>query len=619
MAEQRREAGGDRDGPALSGGDPLAKLLWTFRREIGAQRGRLTLAGLLVISQVAAELILPWPLKVVVDNVIRGKPLTGPLAQALGPVAGQPYRLLAAMLCAIVLLAIANALLEYRGTSQLVRVGQALVLAIRQRVYAHLQRLSFAFHTRQPVGDLTARVTTDVNALQELFASGLRHLAANGLVLLGMLAVMLYVDWRFTFAALAVLPALGWLILRFKPRVKRATRAAKRKEREMASLAQETLVSYRVVQAFSAEDFEDQRFAAQGELAMAARVEAGVLQARFAPSVELTLALGTAAAVGLGAWRSLEGTLSVGTLLVFLSYLKSMYSPMKQLAKAGTQLANASVSAELVLELLEAEERPAERRDARPAPRFRGELGFDHVGFSYRPGAVALADVSLAIAPGQHCVIVGRTGAGKSTLVSLLPRFADPQAGAVLIDGLDVRSFTLRSLREQIAVVPQEAMLFRMSVQANIAYARPGASREQVLAAARAANAHEFIVQLAHSYDTVLDERGGNLSGGQRQRLTLARAFLRDAPILLLDEPTTGLDLASEALVLEALERLRRGRTTLTIAHRLATIERADLIAVLDAGRLVDSGTHAELVGRCRLYRDLYEKHSTAPEGAQAV
>ncbi len=596
-----------------AGRGKLVRLVRLFAPELRRQRRALAGAAAVLLAEVVTALAAPWPLKVIVDEVIKRKPLHGPAAALLGPLSGSPRAALWTMVAAIVVIAAANAALEYQAQAMLVRVGQTFVLAVRQRVYAHLQRLSFAFHTRQAVGDLTSRVTTDINALQDLFATGLKSLVTNVLLVVGMLGVMVALDWRFTLAAAAVLPALAWLVLRFRPRVKRATREAKRRERAMASLAQETLVSFRVVQAFGAEEFEDRRFAAQGTRAMAARVEAGVLQARFAPAVELVLAGGMALVVAVGATLALAHEVTVGVLLVFLTYVKSMYAPVKQLAKASGQLASASVASELLVELLETDARVTERPDARPAPPFRGAVEIDRVTFAYGPGRPALEDVSLSLAPGQRCVIVGPTGAGKSTLASLLPRFVDPDRGTVRIDGVDVRELTLRSLRAQIAVVLQEAMLFRMTVRDNIAYAMPEATDAQVVAAARAAHAHEFVERLPDGYDTLLDERGGNLSGGQRQRLTLARAFLRDAPILLLDEPTTGLDLASEALVLDALDRLARGRTTLTIAHRLATIERADVVVVVEGGRIAARGTHAELLARSPRYRELCRLQTSEP------
>ena len=588
----------------------LLRLLLIFRPEVGRRRGTFAAILAVLLAQIGTELLVPWPLKVVVDNVIRQKPLHGPFGELLLPFAATPRSLLGAMVLAIVLIAAANALLEYAAQAMLVRTGQSLIHTIRQRLYAHLQRLSFAFHTRQSVGDLTSRITSDINALQDLFVSGFRNILSNGLLLAGMVGVMLLLDWTFTLVALSVLPALLYLVFRYKPRVKQATRAAKKKEREMSSLAQETLVSFRVVQAFAAEDYEEKRFEAHGSEAMAAKVEAGVLQARFAPSIDLTLSAGTALVVGVGALKVFDGELSIGILLVFLAYLKEMYAPMKALAKAAGQLTSAAVSSELVVELLETAAGVEEREGATVAPRFQGAIAFEGIRFSYgRDDLPVLRDLSFELRPGQRCVMVGPTGAGKSTLVSLLPRFADPQRGVVRIDGHDIRDFTLKSLREQIAIVLQEAMLFHMTVRENIAYAMEGATEEQVIAAAVAANAHEFIVRLPQGYDTVIDERGGNLSGGQRQRITLARAFLRDAPILVLDEPTTGLDLASEALVLDAIERLTRGRTTLTIAHRLSTIESADVILVLADGQLLDRGTHRELMARSPRYRQLYSRH----------
>ncbi len=594
-------------------GNKLWRLLVLFRGEIAARRAALLLTFLLILLEVGAQLLLPWPLKVIVDQVVRRRP-PGPVVQSLlGPLATDSGRLLAAMIAAMLALALVSAGLEYLTQARLVRLGQKLVFAIRRRTYGHLQRLSFAFHSRQQVGDLTSRVTSDIGALQDLFTSGARSLASNALLLLGMLSVMAMIDARFTLAALAVVPALGWLLLRFKPRVKVAARQAKRREKQMASLAQETLVSFKVVQAFAAEEYEDRRFAAQGQHAMAARVEAGVLQAGFAPAVDLILACGTALVVALGARRAAQGELSIGVLLVLLTYLKSMYSPIKQLAKGAGQLTSAAVSSELIVEILESEEQVREKPQARPAPRFKGLVELEQVSFGYAPGRPALHEVSLRLEPGEHCVIVGATGAGKSTLVSLLPRFIDPDRGRVLLDGLDVRELTLRSLREQIALVLQEPMLMRLSVRDNIAYARDEVALEQVVAAARAAHAHEFVARLPDGYQTLLEERGDNFSGGQRQRLALARAFLRDAPLLILDEPTAGLDLASERMVLDAIARLTRGRTCLTIAHRLSTIERADRVVLLDSGRIVDQGSHAQLLSRSPLYQTLYRLQLAAP------
>jgi ABC-type multidrug transport system fused ATPase/permease subunit len=594
----------------LAAENKLIRLLTLFRPELLSQRRAASAALALVLLQVGVELLAPWPLKVIVDQVVRGRAAKGFWGALLGPLAGSRTALLWSMLAAMVLLAVANALLEFLAQAKLVRIGQQILFAIRRRTYGHLQRLSFAFHTRQQVGDLSARVTSDINSLQDLFTTGARNLVTNTLLLAGMLSVMALMDWRFTLAALAVVPGLAWLVLRFKPKVKNAARAAKKREKEMASLAQETLVSFRLVQACAAEEFEDRRFENQGSQAMRARVEAGVLQARFAPAVDLVLAAGTALTVGLAVHGE---EISVGMLLVLLAYLKSMYAPIKQLAKGAGQLSGASIASELVVELLETDDAVRDRPGARPAPKLAGRVELDRVSYAYPGGRAALHEVSLTLEPGEHCVIVGSTGAGKSTLVSLLPRFVDPDQGAVRLDGVDVREWTLRSLREQIAIVLQDAMLFRMSVRENIAYAREGATLEEIVAAAQAAHAHEFIVQLPQGYDTPLDERGGNLSGGQRQRLTLARAFLRRAPLLILDEPTTGLDLASERLVLQALEELTRGRTTVTIAHRLSTIERADKVVLLDAGRVADVGTHAQLLRRNPSYQALYRLQLAEP------
>lgn len=587
--------------------DKLLQLLRHFRGDLWKQRGPIFAAIAALVAQTLVELLVPWPLKVVIDNVLREKPLEGRFGSLLSELLPSPTSLLWVMVAATVLIGALNATLEYLAHRLLLTNGQRMGLEIRKKVYSQLQRLSFAFHTRQSVGDLTARVTSDVNSLQDLFIGWLKNVISNGLLLIGMFAVMLAIDARFTLVALSVMPVLLYLVFVYRPKVKKASKTAKRKEREIASLTQETLVSFRVVQAFAAEEYEDRRFAHRGAEAMRARLRAGVLAARFSPAVDVTLAAGTALVVGIGALEVFKGELSVGLLLVFLSYLKSMYAPMKALAKSSGQLANAGIAAELLLDILDAGKTIEERPDAEIAPTFRGDLQLEGVRFGYGPDRAVLEDINLSVRAGQHCVIVGPTGAGKSTLISLLPRFIDPDQGCVRIDGKDVKGFTLRSLRENIAIVLQEALLFRMTVRENIAYGLEDATDEEIVAAARAANAHEFIVRLPEGYDTLIDERGNNLSGGQRQRLTLARAFLRDAPILLLDEPTTGLDLASETLVLDAIERLTRGRTTLTIAHRLSTIERADLVVVMEDGRIVDSGSHRELVARNPRYRELYQ------------
>jgi ATP-binding cassette subfamily B protein len=585
-------------------------------------RGRVVLALLASVGSVGADLLRPWPLKIIVDNVFpatghRPRQLIDALAVA---VAGHGRtRVLVVAVAALVLVAALNSLCDFAQVFWMSDAGQRIVFTLRRALYGHIQRLSLGFHDAQRTGDLLARVTGDIQALQALVTTGLPTLVTNGLTLAGMAAIMALLDARFAALALGVAPVLALVVVAYTRRIKRASRRARHAEGAVTSVAQETFAAVRLVQAFAREDHEDARFGQQNDESLAAGLTATTLQAQFTPLVDLLAALGTALVLGVGALQVMQGRLSVGGLLVFLSYLGLMYKPIRQLTKLSAVVSRATASAERIAEILRVAPDVAERSDAMDAGRVRGHVAFEGVHFAYSDATPVLRGIDLVVAPGQTVALVGPTGAGKSTVVSLLLRFYDPTQGRILLDGVDLRRLTLAALRGAIAIVPQESVLFQTTIRANIAYGRPDARTEEIVAAATAANAHEFIVRQPQGYETVIGERGETLSGGQRQRVAIARAMLRDAPILILDEPTSSLDAAAEALTLEALERLRQERTTFIIAHRLATVRAADTIVVLEGGRIVEQGAHDVLVARGGYYRRLLDLQNGGVERAGAA
>jgi ATP-binding cassette, subfamily B, bacterial len=447
----------------------------------------------------------------------------------------------------------------------------------------------------------------DIQNVQDMISSGLLGFLVSVLTLVGMVVLMFAISWHFALLALSVAPLLLAIASRFTRRIKQASRAVRRQEGQIASIAQEVLSAMRVVQAFTREDYEQTRFEHENRQRVAAGVQARTLQSLLAPLVDVVVAIGTVLVLWYGAHAVMTGRLTPGSLLVFLAYLTRLYKPMRALSKLSDVMYRASVGLERIFDVLETEQAVRDAPGAREAQPFQGHIAFEHVSFAYRPGELVLKDITFGIAPGQVVALVGSTGAGKTTLASLIPRFNDPTQGRARIDGKDVRSYTLASLRKQTALVLHETVLFYGTVRDNIAYGRPEATLDEIVTAAQAANAHEFIAALPDGYDTLIGERGVTLSGGQRQRLAIARAIIRDAPIILLDEPTTGLDASSEALVLDGMARLMAGRTVLVIAHRLSTIMRADLILVLEHGEIVERGTHQELLAKGGRYRELYE------------
>ena len=590
--------------------------LWDLRGYLRPYRAVLGAAGGLMAARAAVLLLAPWPLKFIIDSVLFHRPLPPPLAALLPDPAGRGAALLAALGAAMLLLGLADTALGYWGNRLMLRTGQRAVFDVRRDLFAHLQRLSLSFHRRQRSGSLMARLGGDIQTLQDFVVSAGTGVFAHLLTMLGMAAVMLSVDWPFALVVLAVVPLLVGLMRRYNARLRRAFRHARMKEGELWGKVQEILANVHVVQAYGREPYEDRRFAEHAERSLDATLEASDLQVQLAPVVGLVMALATGAAVWYGATRVMAGRITAGELLVFLAYLRGLAAPVRQFAKMAGVVSKASVAAERVGEVFSEASEIRESPQALTPAACRGQIEFRSVGFGYGPGEPVLHGITLRIEPGQTVALVGATGAGKSTLVSLVPRFHDPLDGEVLLDGHDLRSLSLGFVRRQVALVLQEALVFAGTVWENIAYGLDGAGRTDAIAAARAVGIHELIEALPERYDTFVGERGAMLSGGQRQCVSIARAMLRNAPIVILDEPTSSLDAQTEGLVLEALRRLGRGRTTLIIAHRLATVRGADLIVVLDEGRIVQTGTHAQLVAMRGRYLELW---SSGVGGALAV
>jgi ATP-binding cassette, subfamily B, bacterial len=568
----------------------------------------LTLGLVAVIGEGIANLLQPWPLKIVLDNVLKSRDTHGWLNNFIQSTLGSD-RLAALEFAAAAVLAIAlvDAVCTYTEKYVTTSVGQWVMHDLRLMLYHRIQRLSLAYHDQSQTGDLLSRVTSDIDAIQTFITSGLLTALVNSMTLVGMVGVMFYINWRFTLIALSVAPVLFAVVFTYTRRIKKASRQVRKKEGEIVSVIQEVLSSIRVVKAFAREDYEERRLEEESLEGIEIALRARGLKAKLAPIVDLIVAIGTAMVLWFGARMVLTGTLSAGSLIVFIVYLSKMYKPMQELSKMTDAYSKAAVGYERIKEILDTKGEVKDLPGARHAPYFKGYIEFEHVNFSYTPDVPILKDVSFKVEPGQVAALVGPTGAGKTTIIGLIPRFYDPTSGVVKIDGTDVRQFRQKSLRQQISLVLQETLLFHGPIWNNIAYGKPSASRGEIFRAAELANAHEFIEKMPDGYNTIVGERGVTLSGGQRQRIAIARAIIRDTPILILDEPSSGLDAASEKLVFEALDRLMENRTTIVIAHRLSTIRRANVIYAVKDGAMVEHGTHEELLKLGGVYACLYE------------
>ncbi|HET7428373.1 MAG TPA: ABC transporter ATP-binding protein [Gaiellales bacterium] len=571
--------------------------------------------GMVAIGSLMS-LLAPWPLAIMIDSVLGDKPLPAPLHELEGL---GTYQLLALTVIAGLLITGAQHGLAVVDNYVNTKLDQSLVLDLRSDLFRHVQRLSLAFHDRTRTGQMMFEINNQASGIGAIVVA-IPPLLQSIITVAGMFVILLRLEPTLALLSLGVVPPIyfsaGYYARRIQPRVVEVRHL----ESRSMQIVHEAISMMRVIVAFCREGHEYRKFRSQAEEAVAARVDVTVRQTMFSLVVTMITAIGSSLVLGFGAYLVLQKRLTAGELLVVIGYVAALYSPLEQISNTVSGLQQQFITFRSTLRVLDTEPEIHERPDARRLTSCRGHVAFEGVSFSYAERHGTLCDVSFDAPPGTRVAIVGPTGAGKSTLLSLIARFYDPQQGRVTLDGHDLRDLTLATVRERISMVLQEPLLFSDTLEANILYGRMDASHEEVIDAARAANAHDFITELKHGYATMIGERGARLSGGERQRLSVARAFLKDAPILILDEPTSSIDSKTESVILDALQRLMEGRTTFMVAHRLSTILHADLILVMNHGRIVEHGSHEHLMAAGGLYAQLHEaQHGAARRGATAA
>jgi ABC-type multidrug transport system fused ATPase/permease subunit len=565
------------------------RLLAIVRQCISGMRGSVVLALAGVLGVACADLLAPWPLKIIFDQVLLGKPLPESLGFLAPLLAQGAWIALAAMAAAMALIALALGSSAYLQSYLTAKVGHMIVYRLRGALFSHLQRLSLLFHHRARSGELVTKVAADTTLLRDVFADWAVRFAGHMVTFVAMLAVMLALNWRLTLVVLATLPLLFFVLYRLNRSIRSSARDQRKQEGRMASRLNEVLSSMALIQAFGRQGYEESRFQSEIEDNLRSGIRNARATAAVSRSMALITALGIAVTVLFGAAQVLEGRLTPGELLVFLTYVTSLYKPVRDLGRLSAKLSRATVSAARIEEILAIEPDIEDAPDAIEAGPLAGEIAFEHVSFGYAPGRPVLDDVSFRIRPGERIALIGPSGAGKSTLLSLLLRLYEPYAGRILVDGIALPRYRRESLRREIGIVLQDNVLFGVSVRENIAYGKPDATPEEIEAAAHAARAHEFIVDLPEAYDSVLGERGVTLSGGQRQRLCLARALVKRPPILVMDEPTAAVDAESARLIHESVARLHQGRTLVVITHDAADLRGFDRVLALRDGRITES------------------------------
>jgi ATP-binding cassette, subfamily B, bacterial len=574
------------------------------------RRGLLLALGVLLLETVTS-LSQPWPLALTIDYVLTdNKPLPEVLP---GPLADEALLLAGIAFLIVLIFTVTRTVASFRRYL-LQRLGQETVFDMREALYSKVHALGLDYHGKKRTGDTITRVTSDVKEVRSMLVDSVVEVFSSVMILVGMMVVMLWLDWQLTLLALVTVPFLFLAVSRYRKALVERMRVVRTREGAIASVMQEAITGIRAVKLFAREEDEMERFRVESRESLRASVDSAVIEAKFSTVLGIVGGLGTALVVYFGARQVLAGNLSLGDMTVFIAYLALFLSPLWALSRQVNQIGTSLVSGERIIELLNAEPTVKDLPGAHPAPDLDGRVTFEGVRFAYEDVAgEVLRGVDFDVESGSRVALVGVSGAGKTTVTSLIARLYDPQAGRVLIDGENIRDFTLKSLRDSITFVPQDPMLFRATVAENIAYGRPGASREEIEAIAELAGADEFIRELPEGYDTLLSERGESLSGGQRQRISIARAMLRDTPILILDEPQSGLDAEAAAAVEESWRDLTEGRTTFVIAHELRLVRSVDLILVIEDGRVAETGTHEDLVSSGGLYARLYSLQERDP------
>ncbi len=579
----------------------LAEVLRSFAPYLLQQKFLLLVASIAMVADVVFRILEPLPLKFVFDYVLDDNPLPNPVLAQL-----EPIWLLTLCAGAILLLTALRAFAAYWSTVSLAIVGSRVMTQVRDRLYCHLQQLSLAYHTKARGGDLIVRISSDANRLQEILLTAALPLIISILTLVGTVGAMFWIDPNLTLLSLVTLPLFTVAANRLSARIRESSMIQRKQEGLVAATAAESIGAIKLIQALSLESAFAQIFSRQNHASLSKSVETQRLSATLERTVDGVIALGMAIVLWYGSWLVLRDALTAGDVIVFLTYLRNAFKPVQNFAKYTGRLAKAAASGERILNILQQTPDIQDSPQARIAPAFRGNVSFENVSFAYDSGQKLLDRVNLTIKPGQLVAISGVSGSGKSTLMSLLLRLYDPIGGRILIDGEDIRNYTITSLRSQMSVVLQESLLFAATVKENIAYGIDNVTDAEIVAAARLANIDSFISSLPQGYDTVLGERGATLSGGQRQRIAIARAAIRRTPILILDEPTTGLDRENEQAVIEALQRLARKRTTFLVTHDLILANQADVIVYLEKGRIIEQGSPKDLLTKNGRYAQLY-------------